>query len=384
MTPSCILWQNVNKTTVLLDLPASIQEAQFLSDHLTPLGDDLGIDSPPKPRALVSALPPTEPFSTPEPKTVDSGQPTSPAAQVAELMTLAAVESALEEIIQESYNGPWCLPRYDQPKPSRAAAREHVQPGLLKHAATTPTTVNPGLVSTSSSSSSGLEQYYIPPGSHFLRGTISSERDNFLSIAPEFDLVTLDPPWPNRSAKRKRGQGSYQTVPDLDATRNLLLQIPIASRLSSDGLVAVWVTNAARFTDLLTSPRGVFSEWDVELVGEWTWLKVTTHGEPIVSLDSCWRKPWERLLIARKRGSSKTRSIQGKVIVAVPDVHSRKPSLRSLFEEFLPPGYKALEVFARNLTAGWWAWGNEVLLFQHKDHWREPDTEEAESETQGE
>jgi N6-adenosine-specific RNA methylase IME4 len=212
-------------------------------------------------------------------------------------------------------------------------------------------------------------------------GTISSHRTAFLSItAPQqFNLIVLDPPWPNRSAKRKRaGAGAYRPASDLISIRRLLSQIPVASRLAPGGLVAVWVTNAARFSELLTTPHtGVFAEWDVELVGEWTWLKVTTSGEPVVPVESGWRKPWERLLVARKRGDARagegegmwSGAVGGKVIVAVPDVHSRKPNLRCLFEEILPVPYAALELFARNLTAGWWAWGDEVLLFQRRECW---------------
>ncbi|KAK0636948.1 hypothetical protein B0T17DRAFT_520332 [Bombardia bombarda] len=139
--------------------------------------------------------------------------------------------------------------------------------------------------------------------------------------------------------------------------RSLLSLIPVASHLAPGGLVAVWVTNAARFSDLLLAPgSGIFSEWLVELVGEWTWLKVTAEGEPVVSPHSAWRKPWERLLIARRRGDGGEKMpVKGKVIVAVPDVHSRKPCLRGL------------------LTAGWWGWGNQALLYQHKDHWVDVD-----------
>jgi N6-adenosine-specific RNA methylase IME4 len=97
----------------------------------------------------------------------------------------------------------------------------------------------------------------------------------------------------------------------------------------------------------------------------------------VVAVDSEWRRPWERLVIGRKKGGSGSGSgtgpVEGKVIVAVPDVHSRKPNLRGLFEELLPERYEALEVFARNLTAGWWAWGDEVLLFQRRECWVEDD-----------
>jgi N6-adenosine-specific RNA methylase IME4 len=147
----------------------------------------------------------------------------------------------------------------------------------------------------------------------------------------------------------------------------------------------VWVTNAGRFADLLTRPRdGVFEgEWDVEMVGEWTWLKVTKAGEPVVGVDSAWRKPWERLLIARKRGEGGG-AVKSKVIVSVPDVHSRKPNLRGLVEGLglLPERYEALEGFARNLTAGWWAWGDEVLLFQRRECW--VDEDEGERGEEGE
>ncbi len=55
------------------------------------------------------------------------------------------------------------------------------------------------------------------------------------------------------------------------------------------------------------------------------------------------------------------------MILAVPDVHSRKPNLRALLG--VPHDGAGLEVFARNLTAGWWGWGDEALLFQHRRHW---------------
>ena len=38
----------------------------------------------------------------------------------------------------------------------------------------------------------------------------------------------------------------------------------------------------------------------------------------------------------------------------------------------MPKKYLALEIFARNLTAGWWSWGDEVLEYQKKKYWIEP------------
>jgi N6-adenosine-specific RNA methylase IME4 len=143
-------------------------------------------------------------------------------------------------------------------------------------------------------------------------------------------------------------------------------------------LVAVWVTNKVAFRDLLLGEGGLFEQWGVQLVEEWVWLKVTSDGEPICALDSTWRKPYEILLIGRKPGkereAEKGGEVKRRVILAVPDLHSRKPNLKSIFEQVMgrvEGDYEALEVFARNLTAGWWCWGNEVLKFQMSEHWKE-------------
>ncbi|KAL2141901.1 hypothetical protein VTI28DRAFT_1834 [Corynascus sepedonium] len=415
---SSILWQNDRKTVVLLDLVRSIEEAQIPSGQLA-----ANNGKPPATlRRLISALPPATPFPTPEPKAGGSELPaTSPSAQIAELMTQGAAESALEEI-KASHDGPWCLPRITS---SKQEPEESAQdPSSNSNAPSPPPSSSPPPPQPQPAlSSTDPLHYHFPPDSHPLLGTIpvtSNTTDTSVSANPgmmtpipiptdlRFDLIVLDPPWPNRSAKRKRKRaGAYRPIADLASVRTLLRHAPVASRLAPGGLVAVWVTNAARFADLLLGSGngrgsgsgnrrggrgggrqgggggnrgGVFAEWDVELVGEWTWLKVTAGGEPVVPVDSAWRKPWERLLIGRKRGPAtaaagdgKVRigAVEGKVIVAVPDVHSRKPNLRGLFEELLPERYEALEVFARNLTAGWWAWGDQVLLFQRRGYWVE-------------
>ncbi|KAK0715765.1 MT-A70-domain-containing protein [Lasiosphaeris hirsuta] len=350
---SSILYQNAAKTVLLLDLPRSVEESQVLSRALTPNAES----PPPRLRRLMSALPPATPFPTPEPKDSSSAQQLqSPSAQLTELMTFAAAESALDDI-KQSYDGPWYLPRVHPRAPSPGAEPE-------------PRASPPPSLSTPPSPDPST--YHIPPNSHPLHGTIATHRSTLLSITTpaSFDLILLDPPWPNRSAKRKRrGVGAYHTQ-DYARLRATLSLVPVASRLADDGLVAVWLTNSARAADLLLAPSGgLFAEWGVEVVGEWTWLKVTAHGDPVVGMhDATWRRPWERLLLARKKGTGRA-PVGSKVVVTVPDVHSRKPSLRGVFEELLPPGYTGLEVFARHLTAGWHCWGDEVLLFQHQRHW---------------
>jgi N6-adenosine-specific RNA methylase IME4 len=151
--------------------------------------------------------------------------------------------------------------------------------------------------------------------------------------------------------------------------RQLLSLIPVSQHLDHSGVVAVWVTNKPVVLDFLTSPGGQFAAWGLEVAAEWTWCKLTTHGEPIYPVDSSWRKPWEKLLIAKRVGAPVPSGLASKMIFSVPDLHSRKPNLRGLFLGILGPSFSGLEVFARHLTAGWWSWGDEVLRFQESRQW---------------
>lgn len=368
MSPSSLLFQKEdnNATVVVLDIPKTIEEAQLSADE---------VRSGKQPtRRLISAPPPELPFPTPEPK-AKHGQVIDPqgsldsAAYISELMTQATVEGALDHL-SETYTGPWCLPRIhaDSDVENLSRVNDSESKKRSNEFLVVEKDEQPGLLP---------DEVHLPPGSNHLNGTIQSQRAAFLDTSLSFDLIILDPPWPNRSARRKKG--NYTVANDLAGIRNMLLSIPIKGHISSGGLVAVWVTNAPKFTDLLTNPQsGLFTEWGVELEDEWVWLKVTARGDPVVCVNSAWRKPWERLIIARKAGTRKKLS-GGKVIVAVPDVHSRKPNLRALFEDVLGPDYIGLEVFARSLTAGWWSWGDEVLHFQHKKHWRDVENKKTQS-----
>lgn len=313
--PSSILFESIDKAIVVVDIPTSLEESQVPPSHAPH-------------RRIISAEPPATPYQTPEPRHGDPPS-ASPAAQLAELMTAATVSSALE-VLADVYPGPFHRPRV-----------------------LTPSIPAPSLS--------------LPENAEHLEGSIQDLCGAFDASAPEFHLVVLDPPWPNRSARRKTDK--YSTVSSLVDMRRLLLQIPLPSHLATDGLVAAWITNKHSIRDFVTSPTGLFAAWGLEVAAEWTWLKVATSGEPLYDVESTWRKPWEKLIIAKRIGSKKPDALKNKVIVAVPDVHSRKPNLRPLFQDVFGEGFVGLEVFARNLTAGWWSWGDQALHFQQAQHW---------------
>jgi N6-adenosine-specific RNA methylase IME4 len=367
-SPSSILFASSDKKIVLLDVLRTIEEAQEPSAHATPGGRQQG-KSPShhhnqhhhgrrRCRRLYSAQEPlSAPFATPDPKRGEGAfgiQIKSPAAQIADLMAAATTQNALSALHQ-AYAGPFHLPRLLQPSLNDEQSDEHGD--------------NPSAKPIDPSWST----CFIPQGAQYLQGPIEELAPAFRQRAPPavFDLIVLDPPWPNRSARRKKAGHRYATASSLDEMRALLSHVPVASHLSPRGVVALWITNSTSVLDFVNHPSGgLLASWGLDLVAEWTWIKVTSTGEPIVDVDSTWRKPWERLLIARRIGAPPLPAlVPDLAIVAVPDVHSRKPNLRGLFEESLGRGFVGLEVFARNLTAGWWCWGDEVLLFQGNSHW---------------
>ncbi|CEJ87998.1 hypothetical protein VHEMI04580 [[Torrubiella] hemipterigena] len=320
-----VLYRDNEDGIVILDIPRSLEEAQVRP------GEESWF-------RILSSEPPAAPFDVPEPRDAASYSmytgAGAAAAQVADLMTAAAVDAAVETL-QTSYNGPFHLER---------------------------------LLVDVESSADAVAEIRIPPYVTYLAGTIQDKLDAFADSAPQFNLIVMDPPWPNRSVKRK--QNSYDTVATITEMRQLLESIPISPHLAPNGLLAVWITNKPSILDLLTSPNGLFAYWGLELAAQWTWVKCTTTGEPLFDTQSTWRKPWETLLIAKRRGTPPPPVLRPLIIFAVPDLHSRKPNLRGLFTDALGSNYyEGLEIFARNLTSGWWSWGNEVLRFQQPECW---------------
>jgi N6-adenosine-specific RNA methylase IME4 len=237
----------------------------------------------------------------------------------------------------------------------------------------------------SSANIDGFGGFMIPPDSLFILATVRTGRAAFLtamqtlfdsSIARPFDLILLDPPWSNRSVRRS---GAYATAESqLDDPFAHAAHV-VKEHLSPTGVVAIWITNKSIVRRAVCEMMQI---QNLRLHEEWVWIKTTSNGEPVTPLDGVWRRPYEILLLFRKQLCKEVR-VQRRVIAAVPDLHSRKPCLKILFERLLPlpDKYHALELFARNLTAGWWSWGDEVLKFQHESCWVPADQVSAVEDT---
>ncbi|EEQ30722.1 hypothetical protein McanMca71_000593 [Microsporum canis] len=213
--------------------------------------------------------------------------------------------------------------------------------------------------------------FLVPPESTFILTHIQPDTlylTNPLSLIPsdqKFHFILADPPWPNRSVGRSR---QYNVSTLLFDDLELLLRNIVQKFLAMSGIVGVWVTNSGKARHAV---RNAFRAAGVAIIEEWIWVKTTVTGETVTALDGIWRKPYEVLIIGRAGGQE--RDIRRRIIAGVPDVHSRKPGMRELVGQIFFSGkeYTALEVFARSLTAGWWAVGDEVMRFNWDGWWAE-------------
>lgn len=425
-----ILYNSPDQKTFILDIPASIELAQSLPGTYSRL---------PKRRLYSTTVKDPYPSST-EPKTDAARARVLANIPDSERVFLDGIDSfvkaAYEKIQKErGFSGTWCDPRHVPPEEETAGETSRkkrkfeldaqdlipindnlggppiilsassvnefsslfeLQGVQVRNPALRTATIRIKHVPACGDDSHAEKytkytKYTVPPETSFILGTLShpsNHQMDSISIIPslpettKFNLILLDPPWPNRSVRRS-SQYHTHTYLEMDSLTAIMQGISIAHLNREDhqkAVVGIWTTNSAK------SRQAAYSALDsanLEVTEEWVWLKVTEKGEPVVPIDGLWRKPYEVLLIGTPKttetglkGSSKPLR---RLIVAVPDMHSRKPNLKDLFEKLFFPRhepstqtYTALEVFARNLTSGWYSCGNDVLRFNADQWWSEP------------
>jgi N6-adenosine-specific RNA methylase IME4 len=415
--PSAILYQSVDREITLIDIPTSIALAQ----------DRLG--------TLLSTAPLQEPITSKEEYQPKAGK--NPAIDIAQHeIYKPLIEQALLDI-KAHVSGDWCAPRQFLDKDAAETKEKELESRFREWAASEESSddasfdfqtmmaqlgapeVQPASIGGTApwSMSYAIEgvmdqlknveewspAFYNAESEH-LNLTISRTQESYTFTLPplsgycladcshprslrtslrslsatqnvphHFDLVLMDPPWPNRSAKRKH---AYEQIGGMPYLKKMLLKMDIDDYLNPSALVGIWITNKPALREHVLGPGGLFERWNVGLVEEWVWVKTTVKGEPMFDLGDTMRKPYEVLLLGRAApnrwtATKNTEVPKRRVIAGVPDVHSRKPCLKELFADFMPDmeNCSVLEVFARCLVSGWMAWGNEVLKYNEDMYW---------------
>ncbi|XP_064465836.1 N(6)-adenine-specific methyltransferase METTL4-like [Ornithodoros turicata] len=207
-------------------------------------------------------------------------------------------------------------------------------------------------------------QYAIPVGACPRAGDVqqalSQERG-------PFDLIVADPPWDNRSVRRKNsyvclGRRRYE---------ELLLQLPVA-RLGVNGgppgLVVVWCTHNASQLEFVV--KQLLPAWGTPFLGVWYWVKVTRRGVPVRPIGGVHKQPVEYLVF----GGTAADFPDHRIVVSVPSsIHSHKFPLTELLKPWIGEKPRCLELFARYLVPHWTSIGDEVLKLQRLELYEEVD-----------
>ncbi|XP_022770651.1 methyltransferase-like protein 2 isoform X2 [Durio zibethinus] len=193
-----------------------------------------------------------------------------------------------------------------------------------------------------------------------IHNIIPAESDN------GFNLIVIDPPWENGSARQK---SLYPTLPS-----RYFLSLPIKQLTHQEGsLVALWVTNREKLRNFIE--KELFPAWGVRYLFTVYWLKVKGDGSLISDLDLFHHRPYECLLLGYCHGKvmndseylSEFGAVKDKqIIISIPGAYSRKPPIGELLLEHVPgvKSARCIELFAREMVTGWFSWGNEPLHFQ--------------------
>ncbi|GAB7325962.1 hypothetical protein MBLNU13_g10010t1 [Cladosporium sp. NU13] len=310
-----ILWQSEDSQITLVDIPRSISSAQ-------------GTQSQPCYDLLSSTQAPTEPYQTNEPKSAQAQSKLVRNTVDAESHKVYAelLNDALLRV-RDVHDGPWCLPRPFLKTSTKASSKRKLDArdadDLASSRRTTTTTIQDtrredespdGFLQKLSRSAfsivHGVESsedshsyqyhpppepntrasfsvnepgscdasytFYIPPESSFVLGPCSDAHTlhtyiraqaQELDVSKKFDLMLLDPPWPNRSVKRthKTAHSTYSTAQSLEDIYQLLTGMDLDVLMADSCLVAIWITNKPSVRDLVLGENGLFDCWGIEL-----------------------------------------------------------------------------------------------------------------------
>ncbi|OMO87632.1 MT-A70-like protein [Corchorus capsularis] len=141
-----------------------------------------------------------------------------------------------------------------------------------------------------------------------------------------FNLIVIDPPWENGSARQK---SVYPTLPN-----RYFLSLPIKQLTHRDGaLVALWVTNREKLRNFVAND--LFPAWGVRYLSTIYWLKVKVDGSLISDLDLFHHRPYECLILGYSHGKvmnvkdseyiTEFMFVKDKqIIISIPGGYSRK------------------------------------------------------------
>lgn len=180
-----------------------------------------------------------------------------------------------------------------------------------------------------------------------------------------YAALLADPPWRfetwSDNGKDRSADNHYRTM-----TPEQIKNLPVADLAAPDCVLFMWAT-----WPMLTHALATIEAWDFTYkTGGFDWMKADVSTLDLFSApvdadmgQGYWtRSNSEPCLLATKGSPTRINADVRMGIIEPRREHSRKPDcVHSRIERLVAGPF--IELFARNQTTGWTAWGNETAKF---------------------
>ncbi len=173
-----------------------------------------------------------------------------------------------------------------------------------------------------------------------------------------YGAIYADPPWQFRTwsdkGMGKSADNHYSTMCLAD-----ICALPVADATADDCVLFIWATMPQ-----LQDAFRVIDAWGFKYkTCAFTWVKANRKSESLFTGMGYWTRSNAELCLLATRGKPKrlNADVQQALIAPIRE-HSRKPDeVRERIMRLVDGPY--LEMFARERSEGWDAWGNETTKF---------------------
>jgi len=188
--------------------------------------------------------------------------------------------------------------------------------------------------------------------------------DGIITFPTEkYQVILADPPWSYRDKMTGHSfslDHEYKTQ-----SKQWISKLPVESIAEKDCCLFLWVTSP-----LLDEGILVLKDWGFKYITvAFAWSKYTKNGKLVCNLGR-WTMGNVELCLLGVRGKPnkwrQNKSIK-QLVQAERTVHSKKPAeVGRRIVQLLGENKTRIELFARERTVGWDAWGDEVECQEQK------------------